>query len=566
MRSSSSRLRRLEWVGVSVLLFGLFGVEAAYFLGLGSGLRRFAALYWIGCSVALILSAVAFSFSPFLDRAFWRLPNRAGYLTAFLLPPILVLFGGGGVAFTHVDGEGVEQLAVGLSLMKHDPGLGVYSMAYFTNLARQYELNGLPSRFFGASLWTLRLGNSLFFLCSYLFFLSGLVSYLRKRNTEAPLLLASYCGIMIAFAEYTLLNARKFEQTTMPIAATLFFLGAMLLFLNQQTPLRFLWVTWVFGFLTECYTPALGSWVLALGIMLYLITRRRHRIFTVTIAYGILSLVVAFLIEQRANNGLLADKFSVQASHLTPTDRILRYMEGMRALAGFDHSLLPAPLTLGVLAALYISWRLREGRFPAICLWAIAMAFVSLTFVGSNVNVPAYDLHRALIILPPLALGIVILLARTLERPDLADSTRKGMKLAMGFSMAYMVFAGVCTVFLVRTLYGPQTLDDYDEVCADLNQLVLSPKTVRPIRIYLLPPLEKNLAYAMWFFEPDGAAYAATPPVGERVPGTYIFSYRVKDPKDRFDDTVAPSRHPRPFIQVEDEWSVYARKGWNPAP
>jgi hypothetical protein len=312
-------------------------------------------------------------------------------------------------------------------------------------------------------------------------------------------------------------------------------------------------MTWVFGFFTECYTPALGSWVLALGILLYLIVRSRHRIFTVSIAYGIVSLWVAYLVVKSGDKASLAGKFSMGTDHLTLGDRILRYAQGLRALAGFDHALLPAPLAIAAVAGLYLSWRYREFRLPVICLWALAVAFASLTFVGSNLDSPGRDLHRALIILPPLGLGLVLVLARHFGEAEGANSTLRIIKFALSLSMAYMVYAGACTVFLVRTFYGPETMDDYDEVCDEFNRLVLSPETVRPMRIYFVPPLDVDLAHSIWFFDPDGVVYPNAPPPGERIPGTYIFSYRIKDTKDRFDNAVAPSHSHRPFIKVERE-------------
>jgi hypothetical protein len=554
---SPSWARRFEWAGVFILIACLYGVEAAYFLGEGNRLQRYAALYWIGCSVLTISSACAFAFRSFFDRSFWRLEDRVWYLVAFFLPPILILVDGGGIRFTNVDGEGVEQAAVGINLLRHDPSLGVFKMAYGTYLARQYILNSLPSYFFGPSLWTLRVGNSLFFLASYPFFLSAFAAYLRARQVSRPLLLASYCGIMISLADYTILNARKFEQTTMPIAATLFFLGALLLFLVSRTPFRFLWVTWAFGFFAECYTPAMGSWVLALGVLLYLVFRLRQRVLIVSIVYGCISACVAYLVLRAGDNISLTAKFGLGSYALTLGDHVQRYAQGLRGLAGFEHPLLPTPLVFAIVASLCLSWRYRETRFHMVCLWALAMAFASLTFVGTCLNMPGHDLHRALIILPPLAVGVVLILARYLAEEGTDDSMRKVVRFAMSLSMAYMVFAGACTVFLVRAFYySSATEDDYDEVCYDFNRLAQSPGTVHPMRIYFVPPLDIDLARSIWFFDPDATVYSGAPPPGERVPGTYIFSYRVVNPKDRLDDAVIPSRHPRPFIQVENQFTI----------
>lgn len=543
----------VESVAAFLLIAGLFAVEAAYFAGPGSTPERLAALYWIGCSAALLLSAWLASFSTILDRSFWRMPGRYWYLAAFLLPPILVLAGGGGTYFTSVDSEGLQQLAAGVDLMRHDPDLGVFRTAYGTYLARQYELNCMPALLFGPSLWTLRIGNSIFYLGSYFFFLNALASYLRHRKAPAPLLLTAYCGMMIALAEDTLLNARKFEQTTMPIGATLFFLGALLLFQVGRTPMRLLWLTWVLGFLTGCYTPALGTWVLAMGVLLWIAWKARARVLLVCAAYGLVSLCVAFLITKAGSPMFLGEKFSVATEPLKASDLVLRYFQGMRALAGFDRPLLPAPFAMALAAGLLLSWRHRSLLLPLTCLWAAAIAFTSLTFIGSNLNFPGHDLHRALIILPPLALCLVLALARYLGEEGGSDQARRLLIFILGLSMAYAAYAGTSTVLLVRTFHGKNMKDDYDEVCENMNRLVRSPATVHPLRVYFVPPLDPVFGRAIWFFEPDGVLFTGAPPPGERVPGTYIFSYLVKDVRNRFDDEVVPSRHPRPFIQVEDE-------------
>ena len=127
-----------------------------------------------------MLSAFAAAFTPFLERRFWSLPHKGWYLAAFLLPPALILMNVGGTYFTPVDGEGLAQLAGGMKLLRYDPSFGVFRVSYYSYMARQYLLNSLPSHFFGPSLLAARLGNSVLYLGSYLFFLSALASFLRK--------------------------------------------------------------------------------------------------------------------------------------------------------------------------------------------------------------------------------------------------------------------------------------------------------------------------------------------------------------------------------------------------
>jgi hypothetical protein len=546
-------MRKITWAACALTISALFATEAAFFLGDWSPWKRDAALFWILGSAVIVLSAWACAFAPFLDRDFRSLPNRAWYLTAFFLPPALILVNAGGTYFTGIDSEGLVQLASGMDLMHRDPSLGVFSVAYSRYLDRQYILNSLPSCFFGPSLWAARVGNSMFYIGSYLFFLSALATYLRKKTRADPLLCASFCGVMIAFGQYTLLNARKFEQTTMPIGVTLFFLAALMLFVAEPGPLRLLWLTWSFGFFPECYTPALAAWALAFAILTYLIVRRRNRILIPSAAYGVACLYIAYRVMEKTDPGELAAKLTFNVGRVTATDWTFRYLHGIRTVMGSDFTLIPAPLALAIFAAAVLSWRLREWRYAAVCAWAVVVAFVSITLIGSNLNFTFYDMQRAMVIIPPLALGAVALLVRYVSGSPEGRAAAGTISLFMKLSMAYMVFTGVFTVFLVRSFFGIPVVNDEDEILAGINELVTSPTAAPPTRIYLVPPLACDPGPGLRYFAPGAKVFFTKPPAGEKIPGAYVFSYISPDPAARFDDEIVPSRHPRPFVRMEEE-------------
>ena len=546
-------MRRLKWVLCFVIVTAMFAVEGAFYLDVGSPWRRYAGLFWILCSAGVILSAWTYAFAPFFGREFWARPYRAWYFFAFFLPPVLILFNGGGIRFTGVDSEGLQQLGAGLYLIHHDPSFGVYRMSYFTYLARQYILNCLPSFVFGPSLWAARVGNSMFYIGAYLFFLSALASYFREKREAQGLLLTGYCGAMIALGQYTLVNARKFEQTTMPIGITLFFMAALILFLIRPGPLRFLWVTWAFGFFPDCYTPALGILGLALVILLYFIVRRRIWVFVPTVIFGVLSVYIAFRIVKHEDPSTLSGKFKVGIDEFTAQDWVLRYLHGARAVFGSDFTLIPAPLGLLLFAAVYLCWRYREYRYAAVCAWAVAAVFVSLTFVGSNLNFPFHDVHRAMVIIPPLTLGAILLVIRHLSAVPDPQAASGHFRFFMKMSMVYMAFTGVGTAFMVRDFFATGVINDTDEAYAKLSELMNSPTAARPKQIYLVPPLDIDLERGLGYFSPDTKVVRSAPPAGERNPGTYVFSYINKDPEARFDDQVVPSRHPHPYLKMAEE-------------
>jgi hypothetical protein len=546
-------MRRLSWVAYVVPTLALIATEAAFYASEGSRWRKYAGLFWVICSVAVILSAWFSSLGPFFRREFWALPNRWWYLTAFFLPPALLLLDGGGTYFTSVDGEGLQQLAAGIHFLRHDTSLGVFSMAYARYMDRQYLLNCLPAFFFGPSLWALRVGTSMFYIGSYLFFLSALATFLRKKGNTDALFFSSFCGVLIAFGHYALLNTRKFEQTMMPIGATLFFLAALLCFITRPGPLKFLWLTWALGFFTGCYTPALASWGLAILILSYFIIRKRQWVFALSILYGIVCAYIAYRVIVTTDAGSFEVQFMVGDGHLTPTDWILRYLKGIRSVVGTDYALFPAPLVLSILGGLYLGWRYRDHRYAVVCAWALAVAAVSLTVIGSNLNFPNHDIARALITVPPLALGAVLLAIRFISDSPEGRSAAAPIKFFLGASMVYMVFAGVCTVFLVRSFFGVAMMDDPDEAYGLIDKVLRDPTAARPTKFYMIPPMDIDLEWGLVYFAPNAKVVRGAPPKGEKIPGVYVFRYLKKKAEDRFDDEVAPDRHPRPFLALTKE-------------
>lgn len=429
----------------------------------------------------------------------------------------------------------------------------MFRLAHNSYPARQYVLNALPTLAFGPSLWAARIGNSAFYIGSYLFFLSALASYLRARGNPDPLFFAAFCGTLIALGQYTLLNARQFEQTTMPIGAVLFFLGALLFFLIEPGPLGLLWVTWAFGFFPECYTPALGGFALACAVLAYLILVRRRRILLVTAIYGALCLCTALLVAGTEDPGSLPAKFRMGLKHATAGDWAFRYSHGLRSVSGGDYSLLPAPLTLAVLAAACLSFLYREYRYAAVCAWAAAVCFLSMALFGSNLNIPYFDIQRAMVVIPPLALGAVLLFIRFMDGPGGSQPAVRTIKFLMTVSMAYMVFTGVCTVFLVRSFFGSAFKSEFDEVFANINAVATSPVAARPTRIYLVPPLDAIIEPGLAYFAPDAVVFRRKPPANEKIAGTYVFSYISKDAYDRTYDPFTPSYHLQPIIRMAQE-------------
>jgi hypothetical protein len=544
-------MRKYLWLAYALPLLALFAIEAAFFTDPWSTWRPIAGFFWVLFAVVVLLSAGVASLVPFFRRDFWAQPDRGWYLLAFFGAPFLVLFGAGGIRFCTVDAEGIQQLAAGVQLLRTDSALGIFSMAYSRYLARQYLLNSLPTLIMGPSLWAARFGNAMFYLVSYAFFLSAVADYLRRRRNPAALLHAAYAGGLLAFGEYALLNARKFEQTTMPLGGMLLFLGALLHFADEPGPLPLLWVTWSVGFFTGCYTPALAGWVLAVGVLLYLVLWRQRWVLLVPVLYGLACLGVAFLIMERADSAALPLEFGTGPERpLTAAGWFLRYLDTVRMGAGGGSALLQAPAAVALGLGGVLAWRRRDWRYATVLGWALVTAFLAVTLIGSAFASPARSLARALVTLPPLLLGTLLLLER--ERAARPPAPGGILALLMRASVGYMACTGFLTVVFVRSFIGNPWENDQDEVYDLVSRLVTTPG-VQPRQFYVVPPLQVDLAAGMPYFTPGAVWLLQPPPPGARQPGTYVFSYRYDDPDERDDNDMAPKHRPRPYVLLRPE-------------
>ena len=545
----------LGWILFAVILLALTGTEACYFLGENSPVRRIAALIWIVVSTGFLLSVIFYSFRTFLQKSFWRDKDRFWYLTAFFLPIVLVYFGVESVTWTPINNEGTQQVVQGMTLLKQDPDFGVYRITYFVGyVARQYLLACLPTFFFGPSLLALRVGTSFIYMGSYLAFLSALANYFRVRGAANPLVLASFAGMMIALGEYPLLNARVFEQTTMPIGATLLFLAGVFNFLSGPTPYRTFWVAWSFGFFVEGYTPGLGAWWMAFFVLLYLALhpKYKYRILFAPIIYGACCMVVACLLLHSSN--ALLPRFYLGSPHFTSSDWVWRYFLGFRSLLSLESSVLPCPLGLAAMTVLYFSFKFRDYRFPILCVWCIGVSFVSLTCLGSNFNLPQFDIHRAMIILPPLAAGVVVFYH--VYSPQFSPSpwVHRTVVACACVAMIYIVCASAAVPLAVRNFVYYHEVSDCDEALYDVDCLNFDPKMEKVKKIYIVPPLRiDDLGIGLEYFSPSAVVIHGNPPPGEKDPGAYVLSYRSDNMTDRVSDIMMPSRHPRPYLQLKPE-------------
>jgi hypothetical protein len=529
-------------------------------------IRALAARAWIACSALILVSVFIHAVLPFIRRGFWSSPDICWYLAAFFVPVALVLFDVNGYGYTQINDEGLQQVTSGLDLMSGRRDLGLFSVAFLGYPARQYLLAAIPSRIFGRGLVTLRLGFGGFYLLGYLSFLSCSLRYLESRNTWRPMLLASLAGVLVALGSYPLLFARLFEQTTVPLSVTLLFLSGLLLFLARPGPLSGFWFIWALGLMPYSYTPSLAAWALGMAALACLASSGpdgRRAPLVAGLAYGAVTLTVALAVQVRGNllpsRLLAAGLAGDHASGLSGGGAAAwasRLLNGLHSTIGIEESLVPAPLALGLLFILFHSLRRRDYRILALCLWAAATVVLSLTLKGYWQRVPEFDIQRAMVILPPLSLALVVYVAAH-SGDLLAGKSEAALR---GLILCAVVFMLLNAAYLplirrVPRAYFPFEATDREEAAMFFVRGEAPGAKV----VYVAPPLSFRLNETLAYFSPGTRVVSAAPPEGGHVDGSYVISYvgqdpyASEDPNARLADHPVRFLHPRPYLQISPE-------------
>jgi len=540
----------IAWSLFIVLTLVLFGVEAGYFASPDSLIRRFAGSAWIVISCLVLIIAFLHSFLPLLVTGKGASRDRVWYLAAMLFPPLLILFDVQGVTYTTLNSESAQQMAGALRYMRMSNDLGVFDMAFLDYPARQYLPLALPSLIFGTGLLSLRLGYAIFYLIAYFSFLSATWACLCHWKFRFPLLLASFAGLSVALSTFPLLWARIFEQTIIPISVAFLFLGGLLFFLIRPGPFRALWVLWSLGLMPYSYTPALGFLALAVPSLAYLCfpwDKLKTSTLLAALAYVAATMTTSFAI-------LLQHHFPTERLALGPdlnaTDWLYRYGAGFHAAFGMEESLIPAHLVLGIIIILYASLRQKDFRFLLLFLWSLGVIILALTLKGYFQREPEFDIHRAMIILPPLSLAVTLYLARYWKAyiPSRYDYAPRGLIIGI------LVLLILNAVYLPLIRRGPRSffpnqMSDQEEA----TLLVMQHPGPSPTLIYVIPAtfgLDDSLQY----FSPETRVVHGPPPVGEHLIGAYVISYIHPDDNDsRKFNRLARHLHPRPFLQMTAE-------------
>lgn len=500
--------------------------------------RKLVGWLWLGISMVVFGYALVNVGRLLMSKKLRESPDRVYYYLSFLFPIFYCVFNITGVDYTNVNQESINQISAAAYFINERSDWGIYSFGFLggTYPDRQYLLVGWPACVFGKTIFNLRIGYCLLYLISYSYLMSTL-GRLWARHSKEGYLYTATCGVLIALGNFPLLWARMYEQTICPIAVTMLVFGGLIQYKDKPSPFAFLVITWCMGFFVGTYTPALAVFVLVFLVLFYQICRGEFA-FIPTLIYCVTTVIVL-----RLNMDVLKYKFHWgDGDNTTLADFIFRYFVGFRGVF-CEEALFPIPLTLGFLYVTYISILKRRWVYFLFLGWVFGTILLALSLRGWCWRPPAFDIHRAMVTIPPMAVIVMWLLSK--ENIDL----RALCKIAFVF----MVFTSLTLPFLRRAPreYIPDNYTDFDETAYYVADLVQEGHAIK--KLYVEPPLELPIDELMAYFSPSSEIVRGAAPSGEHLPGVYVLKYINPTPENRITDWQRPSVHARPWVILVPE-------------
>ncbi len=464
-------------------------------------------------------------------------------LIACAAATFVALSGIGSVDSREISHEASIQVATGLKFLAEPDG-GVQRHGFFEYPARQYSVVALPALFFGRNLIALRAGYAGIFLLGLFVFYAGLRSALRGHGERASAVGASLGMLLPLCFGHLVFWLRMAEQSILPASLTLFALGWALLFASRGAAAGACAVGlgWTTALLPMCYPPALASVALLSAFVLWHGWEQRGRAHVLPAALGLLAIlaivsVTAFRLQIGGRFQLAAIGGDAGAEGML--ERVLLAWRALffdapdGAVNAFAFPLVWVSMALAL--AGYFGW---AGR--VVGAWILLTVAAAVTMVGYTQRPFYFDLHRSLVIVPPLAVLGAALLARGWSL--LPQSERPFRRfLGEGLAVAYGVSAVLTSLYFGHPTAIPRPLFSRpsDVIFADLAQLVRE-HALQPWNTLQVEAPESLLVgntgdYASYFcpnavFVVNGIAR----PVQEWIPhwvspGTRILRVRYKD-------------------------------------
>ena len=408
-------------------------------------LTRMAAASWIlggVCYVGIASFILARTFTrDFKEQTFLGWP-------ALALAALLTFWGIGGPDLTTINPESCLQVSIGLDNL-HEPDLALDRRGFLNYPCRQYTIAALPTAACGRSLLALQLGFAIPFFSGVLVFYAGLrASAGRMGGFSAAL------GVALLFC-FTRVPTwiREYEQTILPLAFTLHVTGWWLLGRSHKLPAPAVGfgLAWLGGVLAMGYTPGLAT------VALMIVLAARATLFpprpsalagerflaSQLVAYLVVLAGIALWLQWGPQLGFGDPTRRPYGNEFGP--RSFDFLKAIvlgRPDGGLIISWLQIPFLGFVLLAL-------TGRLGAetriVAVWAIASTIAAVYLRGWAQRPAAFDLHRAMIIVPPICAAASLWLTRLIlhsgpPRPWISLLVRSGMSLGILVVAAHSIW------------------------------------------------------------------------------------------------------------------------------
>ncbi len=387
------------WLVAAAVVFSLLEV-AAYLLG--GWFSWLAARLWAACSVAFGLGSVAL-----VARALLRDLRR------FRVTPVVLIAVAAFVAFWSIGSadhviinhEACQEVAAGLDALASSD-LSYTGTGFLGYPVRQYILVAGPAVALGRSLLALRLGYALVFFVAVLVCWAGLRKGL-EGNAQASAI-ASLTVLSFFTFPYIPDFARLYEQIIIPFSLTALATGWLLLADEEPKPLRLAALSWVGCMLGTSYTPSLAALGLLAVVILGKITnalRDRHLGTAVAWAMVLLPPLVFTGMAATVRRDLRFDH--VGGADLAGMWSALR--DGISVVFLGEPRLFMSPLLLLPIGVyLLVAVLFGAGvRHAVTAWWVLATLAAAVILRGYASPPPEFALHRALVIIPPLMVGML---------------------------------------------------------------------------------------------------------------------------------------------------------------
>ncbi|MEJ2189177.1 MAG: hypothetical protein P8Y93_07110, partial [Acidobacteriota bacterium] len=387
------------WLVAAATVVSLLEI-GAYLLG--GWCTWLAARLWIVCSAAFVLGS-----------ALMVVRVLVGDLRRFRVTPVVLIAVTAWVAFGSINGidhlivnhEATQEVAAGLEALS-SRHLDYTGTGFLGRPVRQSILAAAPAFVLGRSLTALRLGYGLFFFLGLMVCWGGLRKGL-EGNAQASAIAAL---TVLSFFSFPYLPefVRLYAQNIIPFSLTALATGWLLLADEEPKPARLAALAWVGCMLGTSSTPSLAVLgLLAIVIVGKIASALRDKHFGTAVAWAMVLLPPLVFTSMAATV-----RQDIRLDHVGGADfggawSALREAFSVVFLGEprlFMSPLLLLPIGVYLLVAIFFGAGLRHA---VTAWWVLATLAAAVVLQGFAAPLPQLALHRALVVIPPLMVGML---------------------------------------------------------------------------------------------------------------------------------------------------------------